>query len=58
MWGMIAVVLVLLAIWILWRVLRPAAAAEPPEIVNVREPVPKRPLNRSGAVAVEEPDEN
>jgi ABC-type nickel/cobalt efflux system permease component RcnA len=58
MWGIIAALLIVIAIWILWRVLRPAAAAEPPEIVNVREPVPKRPLNRSGAVALEEPDEN
>lgn len=59
MWGVIAaVLLVVIAIWFLWRVLRPAAAADPPEIVNVLEPVPKRPLNRSGAVALEEPDED
>ena len=55
---LIAAVLVLIAVWFLWRVSRSApATAEPPETVNVREPVPKRPLNRSGAVAVEEPDE-
>jgi len=58
MWGIIAAVLIVIAILVLWRVLRPAAAAEPPEIVNVREPVQKRPLNRSGAVAMDEPDEN
>ncbi len=58
MTAIIAVVLVLVALWFLWRVFRSApATAEPPETVNVREPVPKRPLNRSGAVAVEEPDE-
>jgi hypothetical protein len=56
MWAVIAAVLILITVWFLWRVSRPATA-EPPETVNVREPVPKRPLNRSGAVAVEEPDE-
>jgi hypothetical protein len=58
MWGIIAAILVVIAIWLLWRVIKSEpATAEPPETVNVREPVPKRPLNRSGAVAVEEPDE-
>ncbi len=56
---LIAAGLVLIALWFLWRVFRAApATAEPPEGQNVREPVPKRPLNRSGAVAVEEPDED
>ncbi len=58
MWGVVAAVLFCIALWILWRVFWSApATAEPPETVSVREPVPKRPLNRSGAVAVEEPDD-
>ena len=59
MWGIIAAIAVLFALWALWRLSRrKPAPAEPAETVNVREPVPKRPLNRSGAVALEEPDEH
>jgi hypothetical protein len=52
-----AIVLVILLLWFIWRIFRVAspAAAEPPDPVGVREPVPRRPLNRSGAVALEEP---
>ncbi len=57
--ALIAIFVVFIALWFLWRVLRRSPApAEPSEDVNVREPVPKRPLNRSGAVALEEPDED
>jgi hypothetical protein len=57
--GVIAVFVLAIAILILWRMLkRSPATAEPPEIVGVREPLPIRPLNRSGAVALEEPDED
>lgn len=59
MWGIIAAILFVAALWVLWRMSRrKPAPAEPAETVNVREPVPKRPLNRSGAVALEEPDED
>ncbi len=55
----IAGVLVLIALWFLWRLFwRTPATAEPSDELNVREPLPKRPLNRSGAVAVEEPDDD
>jgi biopolymer transport protein ExbD len=55
---LIAIVLVLAAIFIIWRMLNVARpTVEPPEEVAVREPVPRRPLNRSGAVAIAEPDD-
>ena len=46
-----------------WRTLlarwlrRSDPAADPPQAVDVRQPLPRKPPNRSGAVAVEEPDE-
>jgi hypothetical protein len=56
-------VLVALAVFFVWRVFQFASkfkrVEDPPEEVgdiNVREPVPRRPLNRSGAVAMEEPE--
>ena len=58
LWIAVALV-VALAAWLLWRIARSApATADPPEIVGVREPRPVRPLNRSGAVALEEPDDH
>ncbi|MBZ5630227.1 MAG: hypothetical protein LAO06_15310 [Acidobacteriia bacterium] len=63
----IGIGLILLAIWFVTRIFRIAAlvqlAEEPPEEVwpgdvDVREPVPRRPLSRSAAVAIEEPDED
>lgn len=59
MWEVLAAILFVIALWMVWRLSRrKPAPAEPAETVDVREPVPKRPLNRSGAVALEEPDEN
>jgi hypothetical protein len=53
------IVIVAATAWLLWRIFKSTpATADPPEIVGIREPRPVRPLNRSGAVAVEEPDDN
>jgi hypothetical protein len=61
----ISIILIALAVLFVWRVFKFASkfqpVEEPPDEVgdvDVREPVPRRPLNRSGAVAMEEPDED
>ena len=60
----ISIILIALAVFFVWRVFKLASkfqpVEEPPDEVgdvDVREPVPRQPLNRSGAVAMEEPDE-
>ena len=62
---LIGIILMALAVFFVWRVFEFASkfqpVEEPPDEVgdvDVREPVPRRPLNRSGAVAMEEPDED
>ncbi len=59
---LIAVLLVVIAIFFVSRIFKVASrlrpTAEPPDEVEVREPVPRRPLNRSGAVAIEEPNDD
>jgi hypothetical protein len=59
--ALIAIVLLAVAIFLVWRIFKVASrlrpTAEPPDEVRVREPVPRRPLNRSGAVAIEEPED-
>jgi hypothetical protein len=55
---LVAILLALAAIFFIWRILKASRpTVEPPEEVAVREPVPQRPLNRSGAVAIAEPDD-
>jgi hypothetical protein len=65
MTALIAIVVILIAIFFLWRVFKFASQfkpiEEPPEEVgdiNVREPVPRRPRGRAGAVAMAEPDDD
>ena len=60
-----AIILVTLAVFFVWRVFKFASqfkpVEEPPEEVgdtNVREPVPRRPLGRSGAAVMEEPEDD
>ncbi len=62
---LLGIVLVMLALWFVWRVFKVAArwqlSEEPPaEVepgdVDVREPAPRRPSSQSGAAAVEEPE--
>ena len=49
MWTYIVFVLIVIAAWVLWRTSRAApATADPPETVNVREPVPVEPQRRRG----------
>jgi hypothetical protein len=62
---LISMILIALAVFFVWRVFNVSSkfkpVEEPPDEVrdvDVREPVPRRPLNRSGAVAMEEPDED
>jgi hypothetical protein len=60
-----AIVFIVLAVFFIRRLFVIASrfnpVEEPPEEVgdiNVREPVPRRPLSRSGAVAMEEPEDD
>ena len=61
----LSVVLIVMGLSLIWRVLKLASkyrpVEEPPEEVgdvNVREPVPRRPRGRAGAVAMEEPEDD
>jgi hypothetical protein len=61
MTALIAIVLLAFAIFLVWRIFKVASGlrptAEPPDEGRVREPVPRRPLNRRGAVAIDEADD-
>jgi hypothetical protein len=58
----IEALLVLAALWFLWRVARMFGrfrqTPEPPDEVGVAEPNRKGPKNSSGGVALEEPDDD
>jgi hypothetical protein len=57
------ILIAFLAVWLTWwlvrRMLRPRAPAEPAEdpLASVGAPVKRRPKGRAGAVALEEPDD-
>ena len=62
---LLTLVLIAIGLFFVWRVFKFAAkfkpVEEPPEEVgdiNVREPVPRRPKGRAGAVAMEEPEDD
>jgi hypothetical protein len=58
----VEVLIVLIAVWFVWRVVRTIGrfqkTPEPPDPIGTREPTPKRPKAGSGAVGVEEPDDD
>ncbi|MGZ4834913.1 MAG: hypothetical protein ACXVZZ_04710 [Terriglobales bacterium] len=62
---LLALVLIIIGLFFIWRVFKLASkykpVEEPPEEVgdiNVREPAPRRPKGRAGAVAIELPDDD